>query len=748
MKSMISRVICLILAMMMCIATVGCGSEGSVDNSNTTGSNTNQNTNGGYDGDNGAGDTQPDDDVIDTGDYDSSDPNNGLVHFGTHIYTAPEMDDKWLVKDGATQYKLVVAPSTAEYDKTFFDESKSTFLKFFNRSTNAVMPVVVDTELPVTTHSADQHYISLGKTSLLKSLDGTDKAIDYSKDSDGLNGGKITTVDNNVYITGFTDKGVLNLVYTFLRINFNWETYSANTTVYDKNVTNLKLRNYAVHDIPDVQYTATSSYEKSSFPMGQDYGFSHYHPTEGGYYYGQRMLVNENEAVTARQIFEGEPEDIDDIEFRNLTTCSGHNSVKVMKYAYDHPDGGTYGEKYPDWFAPAGVQLCYSAHGNEDSFELMTEYLANMVQRTFMAYTPDKYPYSTRMYVTMTDDRKTCTCETCSTLKSKYNNSGIAVRFFNRVCEKVREWMDKPENIAYKRDDFKLCYYAYYEFENAPAEIDPATGEWKPVDETVVVDKNSMIYWAPIDSDFQQSFFSEDNSFNKNNFDAWVACLDPEEGHESFGYFMYNYNVAYHNYFYDGFDFYNTEFFNYVFSRGRSMYYSENIHGASPTEWGALISYINAKLAYDSTLDSNKLMKDWFDALYGPASGVMQNLLNKMRVFNHIETLKADKYGGRTNRNQVKQLFDWRPEVLFDWVETADSAYNMIEGLKYTNPEEYDRIAYNIEKEAFCPIWIIYDQSMNLTNEQNAAFKARIQANLDKYPEFKYVDGYKLILNA
>jgi hypothetical protein len=278
--------------------------------------------------------------------------------------------------------------------------------------------------------------------------------------------------------------------------------------------------------------------------------------------------------------------------------------------------------------------------------------------------------------------------------------------------------------------------------------MDPQTGNYKPVDDSVRVDRNSMIYWAPIDSDFQQSFFAEDNATNKNNFDAWAACLPEEEGYECLGYFMYNYNVKYHNYFYDGFDFYNTEFYNYALSRGRAMYYSENIHGTTATEWGALISFLNAKLCYDSTLDTKKLMDDWFNAQFGPAAGVMKNLLNKMRVYNHLETLEHEKYGGRTNSIQVKEIYCWRPEVLFDWVETADAALRMIEPLKKTDPEAYSRYEYAIEIEAFCPIWIIYDQGLNLTNAQNQAFKSRIQNNKDRFSEFKFVDGTSLILNA
>ena len=51
-------------------------------------------------------------------------------------------------------------------------------------------------------------------------------------------------------------------------LTFNWETYSANTTVIDRNVKNLNLRNYQVTDIPDVMYQPTSAYEKGAKKTG------------------------------------------------------------------------------------------------------------------------------------------------------------------------------------------------------------------------------------------------------------------------------------------------------------------------------------------------------------------------------------------------------------------------------------------------------------------------------------------------
>ena len=131
---MISRIICLILAMVMSMAVIGCGGESSsVDttgNTTSTGSTDSNNTNDNYD--NGEGTNEEEDDgknVIDTDDYESSEP-DGLDHFGTHIYTAPESADKWLVKDGVTQYKLVVPSVIKEASREYYDRARNEFVEF------------------------------------------------------------------------------------------------------------------------------------------------------------------------------------------------------------------------------------------------------------------------------------------------------------------------------------------------------------------------------------------------------------------------------------------------------------------------------------------------------------------------------------------------------------------------------------------------------------------------------------------
>jgi hypothetical protein len=101
--------------------------------------------------------------------------------------------------------------------------------------------------------------------------------------------------------------------------------------------------------------------------------------------------------------------------------------------------------------------------------------------------------------------------------------------------------------------------------------------------------------------------------------------------------------------------------------------------------------------------------------------------------------------------NQVYARFDWDLNILMKWIEKADEALASIAYLKEVDPEEYDRIEYNVELEVFSPIYIIYHQSKcvsKLSAAEDAMLKARVQRNLDKYAEFKFVSKVKTPLNT
>ena len=81
---------------------------------------------------------------------------------GVHDFTAPDIDGKWLVKDGVTDYAIVLPAALDKILSKAYEE----FKLLFARATGiTAMTVVRDTEV---TWSEDVKYISIGDNAFLK----------------------------------------------------------------------------------------------------------------------------------------------------------------------------------------------------------------------------------------------------------------------------------------------------------------------------------------------------------------------------------------------------------------------------------------------------------------------------------------------------------------------------------------------------------------------------------------------------
>ena len=171
----------------------------------------------------------------------SSDKNGGKKVNPNHNFSYEETD-RYILRDGVTEYK-VVAPKSDVIEMSY---AKTELITIFEEATGVTLKSESDEGL---VHTKEGKYISLGNTSLYKSS-GIDADLSAIKE-DGV---RIITKDNTVYLLGGSAKGVLYAVYDFLKMNFGFETYYKDCYTLDKNVKNLKLMNYDVTDIPDIDY--------------------------------------------------------------------------------------------------------------------------------------------------------------------------------------------------------------------------------------------------------------------------------------------------------------------------------------------------------------------------------------------------------------------------------------------------------------------------------------------------------------
>lgn len=633
------------------------------------------------------------------------------VYNGTHIFDISETSN-YLLKNGKTDYKIVVP----EHCGTYVLQAKTEFVYLFKEATGVTIPSITDAEL--TAHTAEGKYISIGRTKLLET---SGVEVDYAKL--GRDGGRIQTKDNSIYIVGGLDKGTLYTVYTFMQLAFNFEQYYINCYEIDRGINNIKLMNYNVTDIPDIAIRTNDSgllWEKST-----DYD-------EDNAPYRLKMGTKIWDRIFPIHREMGN---------RDSESLQVHNSFMFLP-----PD--IYQEEHNEWYGNNGSgmmnQLCYTAHGNEVEFELMVAECAKKIEQSLVWYSPEEYPEYNVATLTMEDNPNLCTCDKCSELKNYYGTSAAAATIFiNRVAELVDEWMQDPANAAYKRDDFHLIFFAYMNMSQAPAKYNEAKGVWEPIDDKVKFRDNVGLYFAPInDLAYEMDFFDEINDSGRDTFDAWNAISDFTY------YWTYATNFYYYNYIFDSFNFYSGEFYAFLANRSGEYIFAQQQHDQTGTHtaWHNLKFYLNAKLSWNSSLNEETLIDNWFNAMYKEAAPVMKDLFYKERGWAKYVYDKYDMITCATVFNKVEERKFWPYSVLKSWVMQCEEAMSMLSGYQTSDPELYEDLYERVYAEWIFPAYAIlklYDNG-TMTQVERAGLISQFKEVLDvvdPYGTMKWTDA-------
>ena len=598
---------------------------------------------------------------------------NKVEYSGTHNYTAKQTAD-FLVKDGKTEYKLVVPK--AQTDK--LKMAKEEFLYFFEQATGISMSIIYDTDDADNslTHDKDNKYVSIGNTTLALTANVSTEGYDLGND-----GVRIETKDKTIFLLGGSDTGVIYAVYDFMKIEFGYEQYAADCFVIDKGVTDVTLKNYDVTDIPDIAIRVYSSRViQQRHNTGYDGKMNKY-----------RMRMPAGISEYYFPIHKGDNATGNSATFHN---CTYYAPVEE------------FGSTHPDWFGDQSMkQLCYTAHGNEAELELLLEQCAKKITDSLTKYDPVQYPQFNAVTLSMSDGESTCNCAKCTELANKYGaESGAVIIFMNRLNKLVHEWMDKPENAAYKREELQIIFFAYNSYTTAPAVYNEQAGKWEPKYPEVALDKGVGVFFAQIANiDYQQSLYS---SMNKPGFDNAAAWFDLSEK-----VFLWTYSTNFHDYyiFYDSFSFYNNDAYKFYAAKGAVYWYNQqqyNHEYASPT-FHDLKIYIDSKLMWDSTIPMEQLIDGYFKAMFKEAAGVMKQLFTEMRI--HSAQICQD-YGFYTLKSIYNNVLlpQYYPFAVVErWLNLCEKAMETVSKYKTSNPGLYDTLMNHIYAESIAPLYII-----------------------------------------
>ncbi len=599
---------------------------------------------------------------------------SGKRHYdGTHIYTAPETET-YLVQDGRTDYRILI-PSDFDTHTKF---AASELQTFFQQATG--IKLVIEYESGEgKTFDENLKYLSIGNTKLLESanFNGDDIADnDYDQSKLTNDGVRILTKGKSVFMLGGNTTGDVNAVYDFLQIVFNYEYYYFNCWEIDEGVLNAKLRNFNVTDIPDFAYRNAA--------------------------WG--VVNNSNDNYKYRGRFSNYTTllSIGDIE-NGQTRAGFHNTNEILP-----PTAST---TESEWLSDNGDQWCYTAHGDPDSLERMVNRVVKVIIDCFKESQVGINPNYTFFTITMEDNGAGCGCASCVKAKQTYGaDSGAVIVFCNKVLTKLHEEMDKataenPEEAKlWVRKDMMCAYFAYgYLVETPNVVYDEAQGKYVPENADCVFHPNLGAYAAISNMDYIKDIYHENNADAKLNMEKLFDISNMMV--------LWTYNGNFSNYFetINNWKFFNTNGYSWMASSNSVYVFNQgNYNSYANTCFQSLKIYLDTKCLWDSSLDTDVLIDNFFNAMFGETADIMKEFWNNARNYDDLMYDKIGQINSKAFLRTTTRAEYWPAYTLVKWMDYCEQAMKLAEETyKDKDPEMYEKVLYHIEQEYVSPCYMM-----------------------------------------
>ena len=577
----------------------------------------------------------------------------------------------YLVKNGVSSYKIVL-PDDADSDELLAGERLQSL---FKEGTGSYLPIVYDNE--ISGIDSNDKYILIGDNDFAIENGMVPKQTDV-----GTTGYTIKTKDKCIYVAGGQSVGTLFGIYNFLGRILNYDYFAEDIYSLDKGVKELSLYKYDVTVIPDCEYNTLT--------------YAFLTPTKLRNY---SMYAETTTPVRGK---------------------TGHGS---LCYTLDDENDTTVElaiKNHPKWFGQSGeiseedaavneeavfaiTQICYTAHGDAEEYDKLVN---RMAQNLIDVMKSNKA--AVRFNCSASDNHYSCDCDACEEEIGRYGTpTGSVVKLLNRVVETVDAWMQSEEGKEYKRE-WKIEFYAYNEYQNAPAKLVGDT--YQPIDDSVKLNSRLVPVVAYVNADYTSPIEASWNKPYKSQCDAWRSISETAK--------MYVYAQNY-NFYLVPYNMFGVLSNQYKYWKGSTMYLltTQNDFG---TGFDNLKIYLCSKLGVDVNANVEELIKKYFKNVYLDAGDIMYNLFNEYRT--NEQRLK-EKYPNdfcvATSCYQKRFVNSkYYEATLFDgWLEDIEAALEKIEYLKYEDMQRYNAVYKMIIGER---VWI--NNLYYLTNKDNILY--------------------------
>ena len=569
-----------------------------------------------------------------------------------------------IVKKGKSDYKIVVEE---EYSVTL-GTAITEFNTFLYKAAKCELDVVTDANA---TYSETAKYISFGENAVQESAKVVFNAYTDKKDSF-----MIDTVGNSVFVLGLSDNATLYGVYELLHYLVGFEFYGTEMYEIETNMASVPLMDFDVLEIPTYASRTT--------------GF---------------RQIREDTTTMNRFRYETDPSSL---VIGDLTGHTSMNFLPVEKYLNQEGDPENY---HPEWYDNIlnPVQLCYTAHGDEESLQKMLE-AAFATLKSELISQPDVNWCN----FSLTDSVAWCICEACKAEQQKYKSSMVSahIKFVNRLAEMSYEWFETEEGKPYARD-LRFKFYAYQQLESPP--VEQVDGEFVAIDNSVICHEKVYPVLAMTKANYTLSLTQSDkNTSMYRNMRAWAALT------KNSGTLLYLYCSNY-TYFLVPYDTFGAmhELYSECARLGSYQMYSLGHQGGErgfTTGFNFLKMYLDSKLAWNVNQDYGQLINNFFDGVYKEASPHMRAIFDGFRALSEYNTQTyPDIYLSTTiypGPYYVKKEI-WPKTLLEKWRGKITDAIQAIEYLKEVDLERYEITYRYITVERIWIDYLLYELYIN-----------------------------------
>lgn len=563
-----------------------------------------------------------------------------------------------LVEGGSTEYKIVI-PDDANERMIF---SQNELVSLFKTATRISLGIVKESDV---TYSDEAKLIVLGDCSDLHREAGI--TVDYAEL--GLNGFVLKTIGSNLFVAGGQQYGTLNGIYEFLRYNFDFEVYAKDELQIMTDVTDLKLLDFDVKKVPDIQQQMAN------------YGF-----------------LRHDKSLALRM----------GTELWDEIWVSPSNSGEWVHNFLVYCDPDKYcnpsdPENYhPEWFCKNADGTCLGDPSKtcQRVLCLSQQGVLDVIVEGVKQALIDS-PTLSNISITQMDHAQWCKCSECTADFEKYGtNAGNLIKFINKVSRAVTPWLE--ENFPGRQ--VKFTTFSYQDVtRKAPVVYDSATDTYSPIDQDVVCDDNVAILICTDNLQSAKSPYDESQSAVLDNIRAWQILTKTID--------FWSYEINYKHTFLP----FNT------FNEMQGLYRMYKESGAqvvlnqgetrldNMSGFIHLKIYLQSKLRWDVNADLTKYTQEFFDNYYCEASEKVMEAFNALRLhFDWMENVKG-YIPGLYDDFSDEYAKNWPYGTLKNILSILDEAIDSIEYLKSADNVKYETICKRIRLEKLCYEYLLIE---------------------------------------